>query len=80
MLAVWRMMPTMNMAQPVTMVNRRPMKSAMSPAMRAPARLSARGRGLAHGPDSPKKVPADRIDVMSDLSSEGSWKAIKSCW
>ncbi len=46
---VSRMHPIVKMKQPMMMVNRRPMKSARSPAMRAP-----------------KKVPAERIDVVKD--------------
>ena len=37
--AVSRMQPTVKMKQPVMMVVRRPMKSAMSPAMRAPRKV-----------------------------------------
>lgn len=49
------------MAHPQMIVVRRPMKSARSPAMRAP-----------------KKVPADRMDVIRDFFQAGREKAFFS--
>jgi hypothetical protein len=53
----------MNMMQPIMMVVRRPIKSAISPAAIAP-----------------KKVPQERMDVMSDFFQAGSVKAASSAF
>jgi hypothetical protein len=51
--ATWRITPTLKTPQPAIIVVRRPIKSAISPAIIAP-----------------KKVPAERIDVIRDLFCE----------
>src|ERR1700733_6105409 len=51
--AVWQMQPMAKMKQPPMIVKRRPIKSAISPAMIAP-----------------KKVPADKIEVVRDFCQE----------